>query len=211
MHTHLSLCEGDNNAFYDPGDEYGLSKVARWFIAGLLAPRPRDHGGDQPARQLLQAARRRLRGAGPHHLGPQQPLGAGAGAGHRSRASSRRPASSTGRSTRPATPTSPSRCILAAGLKGIREGYELPPEATANVFELTPEERAGRGHPPRCPQSLSDALDLMERSELVAEALGEHIFEWFLRNKRAEWSTTSPRSPSSSSTATSRTGESITH
>ena len=37
------------------------------------------------------------------------------------------------------------------------------------------------------PQSLADALDIMERSELVASALGEHIFEWFLRNKRAEW------------------------
>jgi glutamine synthetase len=37
------------------------------------------------------------------------------------------------------------------------------------------------------PQSLSEALRVMERSELVAEALGEHIFEWFLRNKRAEW------------------------
>ena len=54
------------------------------------------------------------------------------------------------------------------------------------------------------PQSLSDALDVMERSELVAEALGEHIFEWFLRNKRASGWTTRPRSPSSSSTATSR-------
>ena len=27
----------------------------------------------------------------------------------------------------------------------------------------------------------------METSDLVHEALGEHIFEWFLRNKRAEW------------------------
>jgi glutamine synthetase len=37
------------------------------------------------------------------------------------------------------------------------------------------------------PDSLSEALDEMERSELVAEALGEHVFEWFIRNKRAEW------------------------
>ena len=74
----------------------------------------------------------------------------------------------------------------AAGLKGIEEGYELPPEASANVFEMTDEERAAEGMRP-LPQSLSEALDAMERSELVAEALGEHIFEWFLRNKRAEW------------------------
>ena len=37
------------------------------------------------------------------------------------------------------------------------------------------------------PQSLNDALVIMEKSELVREALGEHIFEWFLRNKRSEW------------------------
>ena len=77
--------------------------------------------------------------------------------------------------------------MLAAGLKGIEEGYELPPEAAANVFELTPEERAAEGIR-LLPQSLSEALDVMERSELMAEALGEHIFEWFLRNKRSEWS-----------------------
>ena len=37
------------------------------------------------------------------------------------------------------------------------------------------------------PQSLSEALDVMERSDLVAGALGEHVFEWFIRNKRNEW------------------------
>jgi len=50
----------------------------------------------------------------------------------------------------------------------------------------TAEERAAEGFD-QLPQSLSDALDSMERSELVAETLGEHIFEWFLRNKRSEW------------------------
>jgi glutamine synthetase len=76
--------------------------------------------------------------------------------------------------------------ILAAGLKGIEEGYELPPEAATNIFELTDEERAAERLEP-LPQSLDDALTVMEQSELVAEALGEHIFEWFLRNKRREW------------------------
>ena len=37
MHTHLSLFEGDHNAFHDPTDELNLSKTARAFIAGLLA------------------------------------------------------------------------------------------------------------------------------------------------------------------------------
>ena len=37
------------------------------------------------------------------------------------------------------------------------------------------------------PSSLGMALAEMERSELVAEALGEHVFDYFLRNKRTEW------------------------
>src|SRR5215831_8017240 len=36
MHSHLSLFEGDVNAFHDAGDEYGLSEVGKSFIAGLL-------------------------------------------------------------------------------------------------------------------------------------------------------------------------------
>jgi glutamine synthetase len=76
--------------------------------------------------------------------------------------------------------------ILAAGLEGIEQGYELPTESAVNVFELTEEERAAERLEP-LPQSLAEALAAMEQSELVAEALGEHIFEWFLRNKHREW------------------------
>jgi len=76
--------------------------------------------------------------------------------------------------------------MLAAGLAGIEGGYELPPETDTNLFELSNEERLAQGIR-ALPQSLAEALDHMERSELVAAALGDHIFEWFLRNKRAEW------------------------
>jgi glutamine synthetase len=76
--------------------------------------------------------------------------------------------------------------VLAAGLKGIEAEYQLPPEAAANLYELTPAELAAEGIR-SIPGSLSDALEEMERSELVANVLGEHVFEWFLRNKRAEW------------------------
>jgi glutamine synthetase len=76
--------------------------------------------------------------------------------------------------------------MLAAGLKGIEQGYDLPSEASSNVFELTDQERAAEGIV-QLPQSLAEALDAMSKSELVAEALGEHIFEWFLRNKSQEW------------------------
>ena len=76
--------------------------------------------------------------------------------------------------------------ILAAGLRGITEGYELPVEADANLFEMDDNALAKLGID-TLPQSLSDSLKAMEGSELVREALGEHIFEWFLRNKRVEW------------------------
>ncbi|MGI9611922.1 MAG: glutamine synthetase, partial [Acidimicrobiales bacterium] len=76
--------------------------------------------------------------------------------------------------------------ILAAGMRGIEHGYELPTETTHNIFELTDAEMEKLDVQP-LPQSLSESLDVMERSELVHNALGEHIFEWFLRNKRSEW------------------------
>jgi len=76
--------------------------------------------------------------------------------------------------------------LLAAGMQGVKEGYELAPEADANLFEMGDAELAKLGID-QLPQSLSDSLKVMERSTLVQEALGEHIFEWFLRNKRSEW------------------------
>ena len=76
--------------------------------------------------------------------------------------------------------------MLAAGMRGIEEGYELPDEADANLFEIGDEVLEKLGVK-QIPQSLAEALTAMERSTLVQEALGEHIFEWFLRNKRSEW------------------------
>jgi len=185
MHTHMSLFEGDSNAFHDSGDPYGLSKVAYGFIAGLLR-----HGPEITAvtNQLVNSYKRLI-------VGYEAPTFLTWARNNRS-ALVRIPVTKGGkqsstriefRSPDPAcNPYLAFSAMLAAGLKGIEEGYEIPPEAAANVFELTPEERAADGIR-SLPQSLSDALDAMEGSEVVAEALGEHIFEWFLRNKRAEW------------------------
>ena len=76
--------------------------------------------------------------------------------------------------------------LLAAGLRGIDQEYELPPEADEDMWTLsrTDARKAGLES---LPQDLHEALRRMEESELVHSALGEHIFEWFLRNKRAEW------------------------
>jgi glutamine synthetase len=76
--------------------------------------------------------------------------------------------------------------LLAAGLKGIEEGYELPDGAEDDVWGLSESERKAMGMKP-LPSSLDQAIEIMERSELVAETLGEHVFDFFLRNKRAEW------------------------
>ena len=80
MHSHLSLFEGDVNAFHDPGDEYGLSKVAKHFIAGLLVHASEIVADHEPVGQLVQAADPRLRGAGLQVLGAQQSFRARAGA-----------------------------------------------------------------------------------------------------------------------------------
>jgi glutamine synthetase len=76
--------------------------------------------------------------------------------------------------------------LLGAGLKGIEEGYELPPGAEDDVWSLSAAERRAMGYD-ALPENLSEAIDVMEKSELVPEVLGEHVFDYFLRNKRAEW------------------------
>jgi glutamine synthetase len=76
--------------------------------------------------------------------------------------------------------------VLAAGMKGIEEDYDLPREAEDDVWALTERERKSLGIEP-LPRSLSEAIAVAEHSELLAETLGEHVFDFFLRNKRAEW------------------------
>ena len=76
--------------------------------------------------------------------------------------------------------------MLAAGLKGIEGQYELPPEAEDNVWALSDAERRALGYS-QLPASLDHAISLMEDSELVAETLGESVFNYVLLNKRREW------------------------
>ncbi|MFP3900580.1 MAG: type I glutamate--ammonia ligase [Acidimicrobiia bacterium] len=185
MHTHFSLFEGDTNAFYDPGDELNLSKVARGFIAGLL-----HHAKEITAvtNQWVNSYKRLV-------IGYEAPIYTSWARNNRSVIVNIPPikrGKSEGariefRAPDPAcNPYLAFSVILSAGLKGIEEGYELPDETAVNLYQLTAEERMAEGIE-TLPQSLSDALDAMERSELVAEALGEHVFEWFIRNKRTEW------------------------
>jgi glutamine synthetase len=76
--------------------------------------------------------------------------------------------------------------LLAAGLKGIEEGYELPPETEDDVWSLSDLERRAMGID-SLPQSLDHAIKKLEESERAAEVLGESVFSFVLANKRREW------------------------
>ena len=77
--------------------------------------------------------------------------------------------------------------MLAAGLKGIEQGYDLPREAEDDVWALTEARAPQPRHRTRCPRTSTTAIEIAEQSELLAETLGEQVFDYFLRNKRAEW------------------------
>ena len=191
MHTHLSLFEGDRNAFHDPSDELFLSKTAKAFIAGLLV-----HAREITAvtNQWVNSYKRLFGFAGPGQL-VEAPTYVCWGHANRS-ALVRVPMYKPGKanSTRVEMRSLDSACnpylalalLLAAGLKGIEDGLDLPPETEDDVWSLSAAERRAMGLEP-LPSSLNRAIQFMERSELVAETLGEHVFDFFLRNKRAEW------------------------
>jgi glutamine synthetase len=185
MHTHLSLFEGDRNVFFEVGAEYHLSKTGRAFIAGML-----HHAAEITAvtNQWVNSYKR-LAGGG------EAPAYVCWGHNNRSaliRVPMYKP--TKGQSTRvelrsldsAANPYLAFAVMLSAGMKGIDENYELPAEAEDDVWSLTERERRALGIEP-LPQNLHEAVSVMERSELVAETLGEHVFEFFLRNKKAEW------------------------
>jgi glutamine synthetase len=185
MHTHVSLFDGDTNVFYDPSHPYHLSNTAKQFIAGLLA-----HAREITAIccQWVNSYKRLIPGF-------EAPVYVSWGRNNRSSLvrvpmyKPRKPSSARIEFRAPDPACNPYLAfavILAAGLRGIEKGYELAPETSDNIYEMTDAQRraAGIGSLPR---NLDEALREMEESELVAEALGEHVFEFFLRNKRTEW------------------------
>ena len=170
MHTHVSLWTGERNAFVDENDRYGLSEVARRFIAGLL-----HHAREITAvtNQWVNSYKRLIGGY-------EAPVHVSWARNNRS-ALVRVPVVKMGKaeSTRLEYRAPDSACnpyltfavILAAGLRGIEEDYPLPPEADDNLFTLTPKELAKKGIEP-LPSSLHDAVNEMEGSELLADTLG---------------------------------------
>jgi glutamine synthetase len=170
MHTHVSLFEGEKNAFFDASAEFNLSKTGRSFIAGIL-----KHAAEMTAitNQWVNSYKR-LQGGG------EAPALINWGQSDRG-ALVRIPMYKPNKenSTRIELRSLDSACnpylafavMLAAGLKGIEESYVLEPST----------------NPAPLPANLHEAIVAMESSELIRQTLGEHVFEFVLRNKRAEW------------------------
>lgn len=74
----------------------------------------------------------------------------------------------------------------AAGLKGIEEKLPLQPESTVEDSNLSEEELFARGIKP-LPKSLGEALEEFRKSEFMREVLGQHIFDYLVASKQAEW------------------------
>ncbi|MEI6701778.1 MAG: glutamine synthetase, partial [Actinomycetota bacterium] len=176
MHTHCSLWRDESNAFADPDDEAGLSSTARSFMAGLLVHAPEITA---VTNQWVNSYKRLV----PGH---EAPVNIGWARSNRS-SLVRVPVVKDGRfeSTRLEYRAPDSACnpyltfamMLAAGLKGIEGDYELENELTS---------ASGARQQP-LPNNLNDAVDLLEGSVLARETLGDHVVEWFVRNKRSEW------------------------
>ena len=185
MHAHISLFEGEENAFYDPSGQYQLSRTGRSFIAGML----------RHAREMTAIVNQ--------HVNSYKRLWGGGEApsyvcwGHNNRSALVRvplykPDKS--RATRveyraldpAANPYLAFAAIIAAGLKGVQERYLLGEEAEDDVWQLSELERQAMGIE-ALPDSLSAAVRELRTSELMAETLGEEVFDFVLRNKEREW------------------------
>ena len=185
MHVHQSLFQGEKNAFFDAKDEYHLSKDAKSYIAGLLKHAPEITA---VCNQWVNSYKRLV----PGYEAPVYLSWARRNRSDLVRVPEYRPGREKAtriefRSPDPAcNPYLAFSVMLAAGLEGIEKGYEAPDPIEENVYEMTNEDRAERGIG-TLPASLLEATLLTEQSDLVRKALGEHVFNAFVQNKKIEW------------------------
>ena len=185
MHVHQSLFKGGKNLFFDPKDKYHLSKTGRSYLAGLL-----QHMPEMAAitNQWVNSYKRLVPGF-------EAPVYIAWGQRNRS-ALVRVPMYKPGheKATRIELRCPDPACnpylaygvMLAAGLKGVEGGAQLRPPVEEDIYEMSAHEREELGIE-SLPGSLIEALEITEKSKLVKEALGEHVFTKFLENKRIEW------------------------
>ncbi|MEX2715386.1 MAG: type I glutamate--ammonia ligase [Candidatus Sigynarchaeota archaeon] len=185
MHCHQSLFTGNKNAFWDPNDEYHLSKVGRSYIAGLLKYAPefaiitnpwvnsykRLVPGYEAPVYLAWARRNR---SALVRLPMYKPTKEKA-----TRCELRCPDPSS-------NPYLAFTVMLGAGLKGIEEKLELPPPVEKNIFHLGCDERNGLNIK-EMPGSLLEAINIAEKSSFLKDAIGESVFNYYITNKKCEW------------------------
>ena len=185
MHVHQSLFKGDRNAFFDKDNEYHLSKMGKCYIAGLLKHAPEITA---VTNQWVNSYKRLV----PGYEAPVYLSWARRNRSDLIRVPEYRPGREKAtrvefRSPDPAcNPYLTFSVMLAAGLEGIEKGYEVPPPVEENVYEMTEKERVKRGIG-TLPGSLLEATLLTEKSEVVRRALGNHVFDAFIQNKKIEW------------------------
>jgi len=185
MHVHQSLFQGDTNAFFDKDDEYHLSETAKHYIAGLLKHAPEI---TSVTSQWVNSYKRLV----PGYEAPVYLSWARRNRADLIRVPEYQPGKEKAtriefRSPDPAcNPYLAFSVMLAAGLEGIEKEYQVPDPVEENVYEMTEEERQKRGIG-TLPASLWEATQLTAKSEVVRRALGDHVFEAFIKNKKIEW------------------------
>ena len=185
MHTHQSLFKGGVNAFHDPADKYHLSQVAKCYIAGIL-----KHAREITAitSQWVNSYKRLV----PGYEAPVYVSWARRNRSTLVRVPMYKPGKEKAtrvefRSPDPAcNPYLAFAVMLAAGLKGIEEGYPLPDYIEEDIYQFSAEKRK-KLNIEELPGNLYAAIHEVEKSELVRETLGDHIFNNFIENKKIEW------------------------
>ena len=185
MHAHQSLFTGDRNAFHDASDEYQLSAVGKSYIAGIL----------KHAREMCSIVAQWVNSYKRLVPGYEAPVYVAWARRNRS-ALVRVPMYKPGKekATRAEFRCPDPACnpylafavMINAGLTGIEKGYELPDPVEEDIFEMSVKAREERGIE-SLPGNLHDAITATEQSDVVREALGDHIFEKFVENKKIEW------------------------
>jgi glutamine synthetase len=186
MHVHQSLFMGDNNAFFDAQDPYHLSRTGRLYVAGLLHHAPEI---TLVTNQWVNSYKRLVPGF-------EAPVYISWALVNRSDLI-RVPAYKQGREDSlrieyrapdPAcNPYLAFAVMLAAGMAGINGEYQVPPPIDLNAFDMSVVKREEMGIG-SLPESLWEAITLAEDSDMLRTALGDHLFESFIRNKKIEWS-----------------------
>ncbi|NQU94748.1 MAG: glutamine synthetase [Candidatus Omnitrophica bacterium] len=185
MHTHMSLFKGKRNAFFDPKDKLHLSKTAKYFIAGLL-----KHATEicSVCCQWVNSYKRLV----PGYEAPVYVSWAQRNRSALVRVPMYKPGKENAtrvelRNPDPAcNPYLAFSVMLAAGLEGIKQKYPLPEQVTGNIYDMSESERKRRKIT-SLPDDLFEAIKITEKSAIVRKALGDKVFEYFIRNKKDEW------------------------